>query len=79
MGLGPVLHKAAELGNAEVVSFLVREGIDLSIKDANGRTALECAKMLDKAEATKVLEDALSLKTLKDESFWKIGEEDGWA
>lgn len=58
MGLGTVLHKAAELGNVEVVRFLVREGIDQSIKDANGRTALECAKMLDKVEVVKVLEDS---------------------
>jgi len=60
MGLGTVLHKAAELGNVEVVRFLVREGIDQSIKDANGRTALECAKVLDKVEVVKVLEGAPS-------------------
>ncbi|KAJ5372910.1 hypothetical protein N7517_004916 [Penicillium concentricum] len=57
MGLGTVLHKAAELGNVEVVCFLIREGIDLSIKDANGRTALECAKMRNKTEVVKMLED----------------------
>lgn len=44
-GLGTVLHKAAELGDVEAVSFLVMKGIDLDVKDANGRTALECAQM----------------------------------
>jgi ankyrin repeat protein len=58
-GLGTVLHKAAELGNVEAVGFLVREGIDLGIKDVNGRTVLECAKMLNKVKVVKVLEDAL--------------------
>lgn len=58
MGLGTVLHKAAELGHLEAVRFLLREGIDLSIKDANGRTALECAKMLNKVEVVDVLEEA---------------------
>ncbi|KAJ5453898.1 uncharacterized protein N7458_004854 [Penicillium daleae] len=60
MGLGIVLHKAAELGNVQVVSFLVSEGIGLSIKDANGLTALDCARNLDKVEVVKILEDSLS-------------------
>ncbi|KAJ5570604.1 uncharacterized protein N7459_010034 [Penicillium hispanicum] len=59
MGLGTVLHKAAEMGNVEAVSFLVHEGIDLGKEDVNGRTALQCAKMFNKVEVVKVLEDAL--------------------
>ncbi|RHZ50754.1 hypothetical protein CDV55_102045 [Aspergillus turcosus] len=58
MGLGTVLHKAAELGNVEAVQFLLNEGIDLSIQDANGRTALECAEMLNKVEVVEVLKEA---------------------
>lgn len=59
MGLGTALHKAAELGNVEVVRFLIQKGIDVGIKDANDRTALECAKMHSKVEVVKVLEDTL--------------------
>ena len=58
MGLGTILHKATELGKVDVVRFLVREGIDLSIKDANGHTALDCARRLGKVEVMQVLEDS---------------------
>lgn len=60
MGLCTVLHRAAELGNVQAVSFLISEGIDLSIKDANGRTAFDCARNFDKVDVVKVLEDSLS-------------------
>lgn len=59
MGLGTVLHKAAELGKVEAVRFLLREGVDLSIKDANGDTALDCARRLGKVEVIQLLEDWL--------------------
>ncbi|KAJ9490528.1 hypothetical protein VN97_g2710 [Penicillium thymicola] len=36
MALGTALHKAAELGKVDVVRYLVNEGANLSIKDANG-------------------------------------------
>lgn len=60
MGLGTVLHKAAELGMVDVVRFLVCEGIDLSIKDANGETALDCARRLGKVEVLPLLEGSLA-------------------
>jgi ankyrin repeat protein len=60
MGLGTVLHKAAELGNIQFVSFLISQGIDLSITDANGRNALDCARNIDKVEVVKALEDSLN-------------------
>lgn len=58
MGLGTILHKAAELGKVDVVRFLVHEGVDLSIQDANGDTALDCARRLSKTEVVQLLEDS---------------------
>ncbi|KAJ6088408.1 Ankyrin repeat protein [Penicillium sp. IBT 16267x] len=54
MGLGTALHKAAELGKVDVVRYLISEGADLSIKDANGRTAMECAQIRGQSEVMKV-------------------------
>lgn len=56
MGLGTALHKAAELGKVDVVHYLISEGANLDIKDANGHTALECAKMSDRWEVIQALE-----------------------
>lgn len=56
MGLGTALHKAAELGKVDVVRYLASEGANLSIKDANGRTALEYAQMLNQWEVVQALE-----------------------
>lgn len=55
MGLGTALHKAAELGKVDVVRYLISQGVDQSIKDANGRTAMECAQMLNQWEVIEVL------------------------
>ncbi|KAG2414805.1 hypothetical protein HFD88_005993 [Aspergillus terreus] len=41
MGLGTALHKAAELGKADVVRYLVNQGADVGIKDATNRTAMD--------------------------------------
>ncbi|KAJ5640912.1 hypothetical protein N7528_000537 [Penicillium herquei] len=54
MGLGTPLHKAAELGRVDVVRYLISEGADLTIKDANGRTAMECAQMRCQSEVIKL-------------------------
>jgi hypothetical protein len=59
MGLGTILHKATELEKVEVVRFLVHEGVDWSIKDANGDTALDCARRLGKVEVIQLLEDSI--------------------
>lgn len=56
MGLGTALHKAAELGKVDIVRYLISKGADLDIKDANGRTALECAKMPNHWEVIQALE-----------------------
>lgn len=56
MDLGTPLHKAAELGKADVVRYLVSKGANLNNKDAKGRTALEYARMLNQREVTDALE-----------------------
>ncbi|KAJ6016261.1 hypothetical protein N7540_010852 [Penicillium herquei] len=56
MGLGTVLHKTTELGMVDVIQFLIREGIDLSIKDSNGETVLDCARRLRNVEVIPLLE-----------------------
>lgn len=56
MGLGTPLHRAAQLGKAEVVSYLLDKGADPSIRDSKGRTALECAKLSKKDDVIVLLE-----------------------
>jgi hypothetical protein len=60
MGLGTVLHKAAELGQADVAYFLLQKGIDTNIKDAKGHTALDCARTFKMNKVVKVIEKSLS-------------------
>ncbi|RHZ55673.1 hypothetical protein CDV55_101647 [Aspergillus turcosus] len=55
MGLGTALHKASELGKADVVHYLIGEGADQSIKDGNGRTPMECAQMSSQWEVIEAL------------------------
>ncbi|KAJ5157095.1 Ankyrin repeat protein [Penicillium canariense] len=55
MSLGTPLHKASELGKADVVQYLLGEGASQSIKDANGCTAMECAQMSSQWEVIEAL------------------------
>ena len=57
-GVGTPLHKAAELNKVDVVCYLISQGADQSIRDANGRTAIECARRLNQGEVVKALEKA---------------------
>ncbi|CAI7667652.1 unnamed protein product [Penicillium viridicatum] len=50
MGLCTALHKATELGKADVVRYLISKGADPGITDSNGRTAKECAENLGDGE-----------------------------
>lgn len=52
MGLGIALHKAAELGKADVVRYLISQ----TIEDTNGSTATGCAPLLNKWEVVEILE-----------------------
>ncbi|RDW87064.1 ankyrin repeat domain-containing protein [Aspergillus mulundensis] len=58
MGLGTALHKAAELGHVDAVRYLISQGADRRIKDANGRTAMECARMSDQQQVIEALNQA---------------------
>jgi ankyrin repeat protein len=42
MSVSTALHEAAELSNVDAVHYLISQGADTRIKDAIGRTALDC-------------------------------------
>jgi len=48
---GPPLHAAAEKGLDEYVAFLLESGADVHAVDHAGRTAIECAKLAENADA----------------------------
>ena len=56
MGLGTAHHKAIELGKADVVRYLINQGASQTVKDLNGRAAMECAQTLNQWEVVEVLE-----------------------
>lgn len=56
MGLGTVLHRASELGKVDIVRYLISQGADPSITDANGRTAIQCAEKLKRREVIQELQ-----------------------
>ncbi len=49
------LCKAAAIGNAEAVRFLLERGADPSVQNAKGRTALECAERKGHQEIVEIL------------------------
>ncbi|OIW30516.1 putative hspc200 [Coniochaeta ligniaria NRRL 30616] len=55
MGLGTPLHKAAEMGKADVVRFLLERKADRNIRDQKGRTALQCAQTRGHKEVVDIL------------------------
>jgi ankyrin repeat protein len=52
---GTPLHKAATIGNAEAVRFLLDRGADPSIPNSKGRKALECAERAGHKEIVEML------------------------
>lgn len=54
MALGTPLHKAATLGKADAVRYLLEQGADVTIRDANGRTAVECAELARHDEVVEI-------------------------
>ncbi len=49
------LCKAAAIGNAEAVRFLLESGADPSVQNSKGRTALECAEQKGHQEIVEIL------------------------
>jgi ankyrin repeat protein len=56
MDLGTALHKAAELGKADVVRYLVNQGADVGIKDATNRSAMDWAALNHHQEIVELLQ-----------------------
>jgi hypothetical protein len=55
------LMVAAQAGNDDVVSILLKGGANKAIKDANGRTAFELAKYNSHPETALILQDPLAI------------------
>ena len=49
------LHYAAEQGHAELVQSLLAKGANKNLKDGNGDTAADTAKLLNKEEILLIL------------------------
>lgn len=58
MCLGTVLHRAADLGKVDAVRFLISRGIDVTVRDASGRTALDFAQESGYPEIIELLQPA---------------------
>lgn len=56
IGLGIPLHKAAEMGKADVVRFLLERKADRNIRDQKGRTALQYAQTRGHKEVVDMLQ-----------------------
>ena len=76
MGLGTPLHRASEIGKAEVIRYLISKGAKPKFEDAKGRTPLECAEMSNRREVTEALQAELkSVLPILSDSFvdiWRI-------
>lgn len=57
MPLGTALHEAAELGKIKAAHYLLSRGIDASIKNTEGETALDCAGRFNHERVAELLED----------------------
>lgn len=57
MPMGTSLHEAAMLGKVKAARYLLTRGIDASIKDTKGFTALDRAREFKHPECVKLLED----------------------
>ena len=57
MPLGTALHEAAQSGKVRAVRFLLSRGIDPSIKDNMGHTALDRARQFNREAVVKLLEE----------------------
>lgn len=55
MILGTVLHIATEQGKSNAIHHLMNLGVDTSVKDAHGNTALDWAQKWNKTEMVQLL------------------------
>ena len=55
--VGSALHKAAARGNSAVVKLLLDRGAEIELKDAQGRTALDVARIASPDEVVQILEN----------------------
>ena len=65
MPLGTALHEAAQSGKVRAVRFLLSRGIDPSIKDNMGHTALDRARQFNREALVKLLEEVEDHQTTK--------------
>lgn len=59
MGLGTALHKAAEMGKADVVRYLVNQGAEVGLKDATNRSAMDWAALNNHQEIVELLQQSV--------------------
>jgi ankyrin repeat protein len=57
MPLGTALHEAGRVDNVKAARYLLSRGIDASIKDTKGDTALEWARRCNSAKVVRLLEE----------------------
>ena len=54
-GVGTALHAAVEAGELETAQLLLERGARTDLKDSNGLTVIELAKLRGKAECVELL------------------------
>ncbi|RDL36627.1 uncharacterized protein BP5553_05979 [Venustampulla echinocandica] len=57
-GIGTALHRAAELGKADVAGYLVQNGAAHSLQDSKRRTALDYARRYNHPEIIELLQSS---------------------
>lgn len=67
MPLGTALHEVAQFGKIRAVRFLLSRGIDPSIKDNMGDTALDRARQFNREAVVKLLEEVEDQTTKTNE------------
>ena len=80
-GLTP-LHLAASSGYADIVELLLKHGADPSIRDSDGKTALDFARESNRKDVVKIIEEFISrsggksIRTIMEEEEEESEEEE---